>query len=237
MNIADVVARRSDLSTFLVHLTRDGNEGDSAESRLRTILSSGVLEARSVFGSFKQHEAKLTEPAVASQKCVCFTETPLEFTQLLLEQISYRDVVFRPYGIAIPKKLARKKGVNPIWYLDMTPGHDWLTKPIEVLVEAAMNTEAVEQQPIAKLAPFFDWMGTWPRADDIPSRKEFWWEREWRHRGDFSLPNRVIAIAPESDHPSLRTLRPNTTFVDASWSLEQMIARLAGFSAEETDIL
>jgi hypothetical protein len=41
----------------------------------------------------------------------------------MLGQIEGRSVQLEPYGIAITKKLGRKGGVNPVWYLDMTPGH------------------------------------------------------------------------------------------------------------------
>jgi hypothetical protein len=76
MDIRELVARRTDLSTFLVHLTRD-QPGVVAGSALRSILTTGQIEARSVFGSAR---TRLEEQGCApmSQRCVCFTETPLE---------------------------------------------------------------------------------------------------------------------------------------------------------------
>ena len=89
MDIHDVVARRSDLSTFVVHLTRD--EGDeTAVGRLNSILSAWQIEARTAFGPVK---AKLQ-----SQKCVCFTETPLDYLHLHVQRIDGRDAQFAPYG-------------------------------------------------------------------------------------------------------------------------------------------
>ena len=35
-----------------------------------------------------------------------------------------------PYGMAITKQTARTCGVNPVRYLDITPGRDWLTSPL-----------------------------------------------------------------------------------------------------------
>ena len=122
MDIRELVARRSDLGTFLVHLTRDTQE--IAGAALKSIITSGLIEARSVFG----HARTRLEggPTPMSQHCVCFTETPLEYTHLLLADIEHRDMHFEPYGIAITKRIGRRRGVNPVWYLDITPGHSWL---------------------------------------------------------------------------------------------------------------
>lgn len=49
MDIQRLLARRTDLSTFLVHLTRDG-PGETAKQRLISILTSHTIEARSPFG-------------------------------------------------------------------------------------------------------------------------------------------------------------------------------------------
>jgi len=44
MRIEDLIHRRSDLGTFLVHLTRDGDE--AAPERLRGILQQHTLKAK-----------------------------------------------------------------------------------------------------------------------------------------------------------------------------------------------
>jgi len=180
----------------------------------------------------------------ATQKCVCFTETPLEYVHLLLQQIDNRQVQFEPYGIAFPKKLGRAKGVNPVWYIDITPGHDWLMGPINELVNLAIATGGLDAAPIGKLTPFIEQMGTHrDAAGAIIYRKEFWWEREWRHVGNFGLPDHVIVLCPETefaefrqaveDHPLFGT----GSFVDPRWGLERIISRLSGYGAEDSDIL
>jgi hypothetical protein len=152
MEAREVIARRSDLSTFLVHLTR-ASGGRSAHDRLRAILETGRLDAASMFGMAKK---KLDEAGsvIDSQKCVCFTETPLEYVHLLLQPLENRMVQFDPYGIAFPKKLGRARGVNPVWYIDITPGHDWLTKPVDELVDEAIAGNGLDAHPIGRLAPF-----------------------------------------------------------------------------------
>lgn len=259
MKIEEVLARRSDLSTFLVHLCRNKDDVtapkrlEAAPERLRAILREGCIRAMTPMGHAWRRLEDVEDAGINydSQKAVSFTETPLEHTSLLFEDIEGRDCQFECYGIAITKKQARKNGVNPVWYLDATPGHNWLTRPVAALVEAAIqdaqSAEApkpFEESAICRLAPFMDHMGTWEN-----SQKEFWWEREWRHASDFPLyPHHYIVLAPEDEFDELRgqvganldpgvrewlAERPDPAFVDPHWSLEQIIARLARFAPED----
>jgi hypothetical protein len=176
MEARHVIARRSDLSTFLVHLTRTSN-GQSGHDRLRSIIADWQLLATSMFGAAK---TRLEQNGIVidSQKCVCFTETPLEYVHLLLHQIDNRQVQFEPYGVAFPKKIGRGMGVNPVWYIDITPGHDWLMGPINQMIDAAIENGGLDGSPIARLTPHIEQMGTQQGPGGY--RKEFWWEREWR---------------------------------------------------------
>jgi hypothetical protein len=161
---------------------------------------------------------------------------------LLHKPIDGRQFEFSPYGIAVTKKQARGSGANPIWYLDITPGHDWLTQPVDTLVEQAIATGNFNAQPIARLAPFIEQMGTSNGARGRQYRKEFWWEREWRKVGNLMLPNPFIVICPEADIAYFRhvidnhELRINAAFIAADWGLEQIIANLAGFSRDDIEI-
>ena len=236
MDIREIVARRTDLGTFLVHLTR----GDTPRENLQQILAARQIEARNPFG---QAIASLQGGGLptASQRCVCFTETPLEHTHLLLAEIDLRAIQLQPYGIALPKKMGRAMGINPVWYLDMSPGpHEWLTRPFNSIIDSEIAAGTFAGSDIEKLAPFVEQMGT-NRA--IAFRKEFWWEREWRIRGHFVLPHRVIVLCPEEEMAAFGRLvaesdgRLEASFVDPRWGLEQIIARLAQFSADDTDML
>ena len=95
-----------------------------------------------------------------------------------------------PYGLALPKLKARKLGINPVWYVDMTTGHTWhLAQALDqlrdnIVAQAAADNRNFHQSRLARLFPFIEQMGTWPNR----SSKEFWWEREWRHAGNFSIP-------------------------------------------------
>ncbi|MEU7970696.1 hypothetical protein AB0B48_01485 [Micromonospora sp. NPDC049089] len=83
------------------------------------MIGDGYIEARSPFGPASMHEPNLTY--AATQKVVCFTETPLEHTWMMLEDIDKRDVHFQPYGLAVTKTTARLAACNPVWYSDITP--------------------------------------------------------------------------------------------------------------------
>jgi hypothetical protein len=214
----------------------------SAKDRLKAILQKRVIEAASIFGQAKD---SLTKKGLDpySQKCVCFTETPLEYIHLLCEEIEGRNVQFEPYGIALTKKLARRMGVNPVWYVDISPGqHNWLTKPLNELIDTAIEAGTYEGSPVSRIAPFIEQMGTGRNeAGSLKYRKEFWWEREWRHPGRFLLPDHLILLCPENEHEEFEghstAAQQSVRIVDPMWGLEQIIARLAGFAKDDIEVL
>lgn len=234
MDIKELLARRNDLGTFLVHLTREYPDETPPKDNLKSILDDRMIEARNPYGSAISRLRKgkaATQANLNTQKVVCFTETPLEHIGLLTRKIQGRKFKFGPYGIAITKRVARTWGVNPVWYLDITPGHNWLTKPLEHIVDVEIHSKTFINSDIAMLTPFIEQMGTY--SDYF---KEYWWEREWRHRGDFPLSMRFMVICPEADYDEVvASQHSKIPFVDPSWSLEQIIGRLAGFKPDDID--
>ena len=85
----------------------------------------------------------------------------------MARDIQGRQASLSPYGVVFTKIWARQHGVNPVWYVDATPGHDWLVNHIDRLVERAIN-EGRYNDEIFRLTPFFEVMGTWTN-----SRHEF----------------------------------------------------------------
>lgn len=244
--IEDLLQRRTDLSTFLIHLTRDFKDGLTARENLLAMIDGEFITARSPFGPARDYEPHL-EGSAATQKVVCFTETPLEHAWMMLEDIENRTVHFQPYGLALTKTTAREADCNPVWYSHMalkkgTFKHFPIAS-INALIQDAVQRSRVGdtidsaklgEEPIFKLTPFFEQMGYTP---DTP-RKEFWWEREWRHIGDFNigLPGRIVAVlAPAHDHVKLREdlteihedwgKRP---ILDPRWGLERMLVAMSG---------
>lgn len=228
-SIQDLLSRRADLSLFLVHLTRDTN-GKTARQNLRSILNACVLEARNSFGPAKEIKGRKR-----SQRCVSFSEVPLAFVHCLVGQIPGRRIALAPYGLAFTKMWARQSGANPVWYIDITPGHDFLTVPIDKMIKAAVREGGFSKSAIARVSPFIEQMGSGTRISDGQRyRKEFWWEREWRHVGDFRFMYQdvVLGFAPEKEIEAFEELvrkprRRSILFVDPRWSADRMIAHLA----------
>jgi len=129
--------------------------------------------------------------------------------------------------VAFTKMTARRLGVNPIWYLDATRGRDWtLVTAVGDLVEAALAS-GDSHNPIFSLTPFIDMMGT-------GARREFSWEREWRHQGNlrFEATDLAFALCAEDEIPDLETTFAGIRFLDPAWGLERMIAHLVGLGPE-----
>ncbi len=247
VDIRELLSRRADLSTFVVHLTKDTSDGRSAKYNLKRILKKHILEARTPFGPASDQSLSLRKADRSSQNCVSFSETPLEHISCLTHSIPGRKIRLSSYGLAFAKMAARQRGVNPVWYVDITPGHDWLMKPINEMVRLESKNGRFRRSNLAQICPFIEQMGSGQRANGGTYRKEFWWEREWRHRGAFRFCYSDIAfgLAPEHDVERLETYTAKLTrrkirFLDPSWNTEKMIAHLCGcrgvltpFDAEE----
>lgn len=236
MRIESLLDRRSDLSTFIVHLTRRTEDGSSPGKNLRSILKGRKIEARTAFGPAAKRLQQKGGKDYESQKCVSFSETPLEHLYCLAQEIPQRKFRLSPYGLVFTKMTARKRGLNPIWYVDITPGHDWLMGPINVLIDRDVSRlKRFRKSHFAQISPFIEQMGSGPGKSGIGYRKEFWWEREWRYRGDFSflLSDVVMGVAPGRGvgefEKLTKKLGGQIPFVDPKWSLEKMIAHLAGY--------
>jgi len=232
--IGEVLNRRADLSTFVVHLTRD-NEMATAGQNLESIIRDQQLRAGRAMGWGQG----VPEIAGQTQKVVCFSETPLEQLCWLFANIASRQVRLSPYGLAFTKVVSRRRGANPVWYVDQSPGHVWaVPRALDALRDdAVQRPTAPHSADVAKVLPFLDVMGTWSES----SRKEFWWEREWRHVGDFDFNLAEVALwfCPESEFDFFEgTLGDRLgsgapRCVDPSWSLERIVARLRGLRPED----
>ena len=116
-------------------------------------------------------------------------------------------------------------GVNPVWYVGMRWGQDaGLWAALVALREEAQDSGYANAT--AKALPFIEPM--YDFREHGGGRHEFWWEREWRHLGDFSFdwPDVALIIAPEVEHALLES-KTGRRCINGSWSLERVIAHLA----------
>jgi hypothetical protein len=216
--IDDLLNRRSDLSTFLVHLTKD-DQAQTARDNLRSILRSRTLEARSPMG----WKNGLPPEATDKFKVVCFSEAPLEHAYSLATPIPGRRTRLSKYGLVFSKAVARERDCNPVWYVDMTPRSSWaIAKALDQLRDQLKTVTGSTNSPAWSILPFVEAMGTWAN-----SRKEFSWEREWRHLGDFSFVKTdvTVVLCPEGDIVDFEAMGYRA--IDPSWSMERMLAALA----------
>jgi hypothetical protein len=221
-DVTELLNRRSDLSTFVVHLTK-ATPDRSAHDNLVSILGSKTIEARTAMG----WKGRLPTTQTESMRVACFSETPLEHVYSLFQDIAGRAVHLTPYGLAFTRAVARQNGVNPVWYVSMLAGQRdrWeIATALDALRDAAAAAPGgLRASPAGKILPFCEQMGTWSPTN----KKEFSWEREWRHLGDFHFNSSDVALVfcPEIDITEFEATGEYRA-VDPSWSLEGMVDHL-----------
>lgn len=239
--IQEVLGRRRDLSTFVVHLARQ--TGQSARLNLRAIMKEQRIRAITAMGAAA---SRLTEHSRDwnSQRVVSFTEAPLDELHTFFAEIDeQRRNKFQPYGLAFTKMQARRIGVTPVWYTVTNRAQHWRANHVWKLVDEAKGRGDFLASDIAQIAPFVDVMGYLGPG----KRKEFWWEREWRHLGSlrFEYEEIALGLCPEDRIeeferymrrlasrrrvPTAETIR----WMDPRWGMEKMIAVLAGVPADQ----
>jgi hypothetical protein len=239
LSIDEVLQRRTDLSTFVVHLTRDTERG-AAEANLQSIIEQRRLLSGEPRGWATWARFELDEDDLESQRVVCFTETPLQHVHALFADVRGRSVHFKPYGVAFPKVVARWMGVNPVWYVDLSqPPGEWRDWPVkDALNELVRSADGqFGESPISRLAPFIEGMGSWPNGNGGRRVREFSWEREWRHVGSLDLEqwwSKALWLCPEDEFDRFMLLLGDQGHViDPSWGLERMLGHLLGMGATE----
>jgi hypothetical protein len=236
--IDEVLARRTDLSTFVVHLTRDSEIASACEN-LASIIEDRQLRAGDPKGWATWEGFGLDREALATQRVVCFSETPLEHVHSLFAEIEGRSIQFRGYGVAFPKMVARWMEINPVWYIDLSraPGtwRDWPMK--EALNQLVLDANGdFAGHPISKLAPFIEGMGSFPDGNGGVRLREFAWEREWRHLGDLDISpwwSRALWLCPESELEVFEAQIGEGHCIDPAWSLERIVGHLLGMRTDE----
>lgn len=205
--IEQLLHRRTDLSTFLVHFTRTFDGEDARERLLRILVERRLLRGQPMgvaVGALNPGYPAILE----TQRVVCFTETPLEHAWMVSGEIEGRQVQLQPYGVVFTKTWGRVVGINPVWYVDITPnGREWLTGAVNDLVADAV-AHGRHDDPVFRLTPFIETMGRLSEAEQRRP-KEFSWEREWRSAASdlsFRLDRLVCALVPEDDHDAFRDL-------------------------------
>lgn len=224
-SIQDVKQARGDLSTFMVHLTKDIKNNDGsiipAKNNLMSILEMTTIEARNPKGMC-YNWSKL-EKVRAYMNAVCFTETPIEYLKYLFA-IDGRDVNLEPYGIVFTKNLLQEQGANPVFYINTYTNGQSLKKAICKLINELEDKGTMDN--INEMLAFLDIFGK--TADG--KLYDFYWEREWRHRGNFHFytTDVVLGLCKKEDFPDFKGRFPGIKFISPYMSLDEIIQQITG---------
>lgn len=82
----------------------------------------------------------------------------------------------------------------------MSRPHPPMATPRGATKQQASGFRSRSKAPLLRITPFIEQMGK-PGL----TRKEFWWEREWRHAGDLDLglSDIVAVFVPEDGQPAV----------------------------------
>lgn len=94
---------RDDMSTRLIHLTRDHEGGPTASETLRAILEEGKLRGG-------------TGEIFNGIRCVCFSEAPISKLGTILQKPSVHGFPYGPYGVMVSKEWLFRQGGRPVIY-------------------------------------------------------------------------------------------------------------------------
>lgn len=221
--IDDVLLERTDISQFLVHLTREYN-GKSAKDNLISILEQKKIVAYDHHCLFSpQLKKEKDKQLVGKFKTVSFTETPLDKIHLLTD-ISGRSVQLQPYGVVFKKRDIRNALGNPAFYV--YERNDLLIQYLRSEYKRFVDAWNIDGADTG-----FSKLGC--LVNIVKKSHDFHWEREWRVRKGFKFKHVDVfaVIAPTSEHDDIRdSLHENfryCVFIDSKWSFEQIVNKLA----------
>lgn len=229
-DINDILHFRSDISPFLVHLTRRGSRLSAGD-----VLKKIVEERKLVAGSDRISDARFAIRTVGMSEedkrkffgAVCFTETPLNEVHCLFE-IKNRAVNLRPYGLVFLKQPAIARGVEPVFYINNIKGDK-----LDVLKAlcSLIRTNPVSAARILPLISIFGKKITPPGASAVGGEVDFRWEREWRYvpaNGPYELKQDEIfmGLCPHDEIEEFEGLWNPIEFIDPTRNIKWYATKL-----------
>jgi len=209
----EFLSRKRDFSPLLVHLTRE-DEISSAKDVLDKILDEKTLRAYNHFFMYSPNLKSQNDSLKNKFKVVCFTETPIDQIDILLNKVTGKN--FKPdhYGLVFKKEYIRQKDGNPVFYVTKKiarPLWDSLYKP---------HVEGEKQAP-EKICKLLALVTVCEEGND------FHWEREWRIVGDltFELTDIYCGLCPE-EYISYFENKHGVTFIDPHWGINKILDKL-----------
>lgn len=204
---------RSDVSPFLVHLTR-AKDGSSAHENLESIIKNELLLPGIV------SDARFAVPPKDADDydllaASSFSETPLGEIHSLFE-IALRQVNLEPYGLVFLKQKLAARGVSPSIYLNNEQGDK------DAVVRALATLRKSHPKAAAQLLPLIAVFGA--KLSPVggaasTGRVNFTWEREWRYAlangaFEFSRSDVFVGLCPHEEIRHFERLYSPVAFID-----------------------
>jgi len=106
-NWKHLMSTRSDMSSYVTHLTR---ESDKSDNPLDTLLK--IIDDRKLIGSNNKGFIQ------GSERAVCFQDAPLSgiVQNVYQNQVQESKIRYRGFGLMFSKDYAFKKGARPVIY-------------------------------------------------------------------------------------------------------------------------
>ncbi|HQY58260.1 MAG: hypothetical protein KA426_01215 [Nitrospira sp.] len=220
-----LLGRRSDLSGYLIHLTRDYDD-ISPRKNLKSILRKGCVEARNAYCLFMRGMNSLPPAETELFKVVCFTETPLSELNYMVQTMEGRSTALSPYGLVFKKEVVRARGGNPVFYIDTRSedGKERCEYLWSCFREAKKN--GFKSEGASSLLPLIN---------KVSNQIDFSWEREWRIAGNFNFKfNEVfLGLCPKNRLEDFEDEFPGIVWVSPRWGRDQIISKLRQLAVSE----
>ena len=230
-NIEDILLFRTDLSPFLVHLTRS-NSGFNAKLNLESIVKNMSLRCGEKLVSDARFGVAMSEMEESEKQslfsAICFTETPINEIHCLLE-ISSRQTDLEEYGLLFVKENLKNKGVSPVLHINNVKGDkDTLFQALCSL----KDSHPVEAKQILPLISVFgEKIQPTGTSRIVSGEVDFTWEREWRYPQElgelsFSANDVFVGLCRHDEIEHFEALWNEVGFVDPKRNLKWYAKKL-----------
>ena len=225
-DIQDILNFRTDISPFLVHLTRDLPQGPSARDNLTSILWHNELRCGPTEVSDARFGMYTLGLSAADRsrflKALCFTETPLSEVHNLLE-IEDREVNLAPYGLVLIKERLAARGVSPVLYFNN------LQADKDAVFQGLCSLRVNNPDVAAQVLPLVSVFGQKIQAPGVlqrpPGDVDWRWEREWRLPFvqvslRFDAGDVFVGLCPHEEIAAFEARLPGVGFIDPTRNMK-----------------
>jgi hypothetical protein len=218
---------RSDISPFLVHLTRS-REGKSAAENLTAILAAEFLVPSFTAISDARFAVRTSETSQTDFfAATSFSETPLGEIHCLFE-IGLRAIQLEPYGLVFLKDRLSARGVSPVIYINNQQGDK------DQVVRALASLRKTHPEAARQILPLVSVFGQklQPVGGTLsPGQVDFRWEREWRLPTasgllGFERDDLFVGLCPHEEIRAFEKQYPLLQFIDPRRNVKWYASKL-----------